>query len=232
MLYLLPNTFSDDQKSKFILPEDLSEVVSTLSCLIAESERSGRRYLLKMHKDAEKARKIPIVIVNEHTIEKELLQLAEEIIAQGTWGLVSDSGIPVVADPGSALISILRRKKYGHIASFPGPSSIILALQLSGLSGQAFYFHGYLPREEMLRKKALKEMEKMLGVTHICIETPYRNAALFQDCVKTLSDETILCVASSITFENQKVEVLPIVQWRKQHFIPEKEPTIFVIRHE
>ena len=230
-LYLLPNCFDDAQSPLLLLPEGLSTLVQSLTGLIAESERAGRRYLLKLLPGSSFARSLPIFCLNEHSQKAEVEALAQKLTLQETWGLISDAGMPVSADPGSLLVRLLRRKGAVRIRAIPGPSSVLLALVASGLSGQAFSFHGYLPREREERRHAIELLQKesaRSGMTQICIETPYRNAAFFEDCLAVLDDRTELCVACRLTYDDESVHTKTVGEWKRAPFEIRKEPTVFL----
>lgn len=230
-LFLLPNTFDDAQSPTLLLPEGLPSVISRLTGLIAESERSGRRYLCKLLASSEQARSMPIFLLNEHTANTEYVKFGNLLDAGATLGLVSDAGMPVVADPGSGLIFYLRRNHNVKISALPGPSSIFLALALSGLPAQSFTFHGYLPTEPAARRHALKRMEAEsahTGYTQICIETPYRNAAFFRDCLEVFHPSTLLSVVCRVTFDDEEVEMRSVGEWKRAKKDIRKLPTIFL----
>jgi 16S rRNA (cytidine1402-2'-O)-methyltransferase len=231
-LILLPNTFSDAQSPKHLLPEGLRDILSSLTGLIAESERSGRRYLCKLLSSSEHARSLPIYLLNEHTPQSEFRTFGRLLDDGAVLGLISDAGMPAIADPGSALITYLRKHHTARISCIPGPSSIFMALAISGLPSQSFVFHGYLPVDPVLRRQALKKIEqdaKRSGQSQIFIETPYRNAAFFRDCMETLQDSTRLAVAINITFEDESVEVRSIGEWKKAKLDIPKLPAVFII---
>ena len=227
-LYLLPNCFDDAQPPSLLLPEGLAALLESLTGLVAESERTGRRYLLKLLPGSAFARSLPIVCLNEHSSPADYDALAQRISVGGRWGLISDAGMPVVADPGSRLVRLLRKASV-RIQVLPGPSSILLALIASGLDGQRFSFQGYLSRESGERRRRLSALEKE-GVTQICIETPYRNAAFFADCLAVLNDRTELCVACRLTYEDEFVQTRSVGEWKRSAFEIRKEPTVFVFR--
>lgn len=228
-LYLLPNVFSDDQDPALLLPMGLSTLLSSLTGFIAESERTGRRYLIKLLGKDPLARNLPIFLLNEHTSSEDLKKLGDTVLAGGTFGLISDAGMPGIADPGSELVHYLRRHGEHRISVIPGPSSIFLALITSGLPGQRFSFHGYLPKEkeDRLRKIQLLEKESYEDErTQIFIEAPYRTEALLQDFLSTLHPETELALVSNVTLANEKVFVCPVKKWRGVQV--EKQPTVFL----
>lgn len=232
-LYLLPNCFDDAQPTSLLLPEGLPSLVQTLTGLVAESERTGRRYLLKLLPGSPFARSLPIVCLNEHSSPSDYEAIAKKISSGETWGLISDAGMPGIADPGSQLVHLLRTKGTARIRVIPGPSSILLALVASGLDGQCFSFHGYLSRESVERRQKLVQLERdsaKSGTTHVCIETPYRNAAFFADCLAVLNERTELCVACRLTYDDESVQTRSIGEWKRTSPEIRKEPTVFVFR--
>ncbi len=229
-LYLLPNVFADDQPTHLLLPEGLNSLVATLDGLIAESERTGRRYLMKLLEKAPLARQMPIYLLNEHSKQDDYKALSDLISSGKTFGLISDAGMPGIADPGSRLVKLLRKMGCSQIRAIPGPSSVILALISSGLVSTPFTFHGYAPKEPDQRKKLLKRIEREEG-THIFIEAPYRNRVLFSDCLATLSPSTRLCLAANMTLKDEWVLVRTIQAWKTAPQ-PEihKVPIVFLIQ--
>ncbi len=211
-LLLLPNLLADIKHHQPFLPASVDEAVASIDGLIAESETAGRRYLGRFQ-TKKPARDIPIAIYNKKTPREDLDFLLEPIKAGERWGYVADAGLPCIADPGSELV--FRAKKLGIIVqAFVGPSSLLLALMLSGLPAQEFAFHGYLPAEEAGRKKAIQQYAKQPG-THIFIETPYRNGYTLKGFLETLREETLLCVASELTTPQQSVVTQTVAQWKK-----------------
>ena len=232
-LYLLPNVFDDAQGPVGLLPEGLRDILQTLQGLIAENERTGRRYLLKLLPQSPFARGLPIVLLNEHSSKADYEEIAHKVMQGETWGLISDAGMPGIADPGSHLVHLLRQKGVAAIRVVPGPSSILLALISSGLDGQKFSFQGYVPPESEARRKALKELERESArtkMTQICIETPYRNSAFFADCLAVFNDTTSLCVACHLTFDDETVQTQTVQAWKRQLPAIRKEPTVFLFR--
>jgi 16S rRNA (cytidine1402-2'-O)-methyltransferase len=188
-----------------------------LDALIAESEKGGRQFLKKFFGKIT----IPIYLLNEHTQDlTPLLTLPEDII-----GLVSDAGLPCIADPGSQLV-FLARKKGIKIEAYPGPSSILLALMLSGLPAQQFTFHGYLEREPALLHKQLISLQS--HITHIFIETPYRNQKMLEAILKARKPKDLLCVAWDLMGPEQIVISQPIQDWKQLPNL-QKKPAIFLI---
>lgn len=223
-LYLLPNLLDESLPIEPFFPISVGQAVSSLQGLIAESEKMARRYLRRFLSHDEMA-KMPIHLLNEHT--KEIESLIKPIEQGETWGLISDAGLPCIADPGAELVWRAHEKKI-EVQTFVGPSSIVMALQLSGLGGQQFSFHGYLPREQSEVENKIRELEKRPG-TQIWIEAPYRSAKML-DCLKRiLQPHTKLCVAVNLTMPSQRVVSQQVSKWKSTTFILEKEPAVFLI---
>lgn len=226
-LLLLPNVLADIPHHEPFLPASVDKAVASLDGLIAESEKGGRRFLSRF-KHEKKTHEIPIALLNEHTQDKDLDFLLEPIKKGERWGLVSDSGLPCIADPGSKLVTLARKRGIA-IQAFSGPSSILLALMLSGFSGQRFSFVGYLDKDSARRIQEIKKLEKEEG-TQIFIETPYRNMALLQDLLKTLKDGTLLACAWELTTQEQGVISQPVEIWKKSPLPTlEKRNCVFLI---
>lgn len=229
-LLLLPNLLGDHRHAELFLPSSVFKAVSTLQGLIAESEGEGRRYLSRFE-TSRPAAEIPIALFNEHTPEDHLDFLLEPIVAGERWGLVSDAGVPCVADPGSKLV--LRARQRGiHVQAFVGPSSILMALMLSGLPGQKFSFQGYLDKDPTKRLGEIKRLaaqSRQEKSTQILIEAPYRNRHLLEALIETLPAQALLSVTWDLTLPTQGVMTLSIDQWKKCSPPQlEKKPAIFL----
>jgi len=228
-LYLIPNIISDNSQHLEITPRIL-QLLPTITHFLAEDIRTARRYLssLKVYQSVEG---LHFEVLNKDTNPASLKALFEPIYNGFHIGILSESGCPGVADPGALAV------KFAHensIAVIPlvGPSSILLGLMASGLNGQSFAFHGYLPIEPKAASKAIKDYEKESRLKHqtqIFIETPYRSNSLFQLFVKTLHDDTLLCVASNITGESEEIRTYPIKKWKTLKTDLEKVPVVFLI---
>lgn len=210
-LVLLPNVLGEGMSHQAFLPASVDKAVAGLDGLIAESIPGGRRFLSRFE-TAQPAHLIPVALASE---DPDFL-LAP--IKQGQrWGLVSDCGLPCIADPGSAIVA--RARALGiEIRAFSGPSAIMLALMLSGLEGQRFAFHGYLSKESAERGEQLKALQKRSKEersAQIVIEAPHRNQYLLEAMWEHLSDTTRLCVAWDLTLSSQGVLTYPIATWKK-----------------
>lgn len=215
-LLLLPNLLSDQKHHELYLPASVDKAVATLDGLIAESDKEGRRFLSRFQ-TKKPVNEMPIALFNEHTPYEDIDFLLKPIREGQRWGLISDGGLPCIADPGSSLVK--RARESGIVVqAFVGPSSILLSLMLSGLPGQRFCFQGYIDKDEEKRKKDILRLEKVSKaeqMTQIFIETPYRNRHTLETLLSTLSDNTRLCVAWNLTLSDQGVLSQPVHLWKK-----------------
>jgi 16S rRNA (cytidine1402-2'-O)-methyltransferase len=229
-LILLPNALDAQVASKQFLPPILEEVVPTLSGLIAESEKGARLFLKRFSYEPPKSfREVPIYLLNEHSSPEDLQELLNLVKSGGVWGLISDCGLPILADPGSQLVSLARREKIS-IQAYLGPSSIILTLMVSGFSGQQFTFHGYLPRDLQPLKKKIELIGRLKDQTHLFIEAPYRTQKLLEILLKELDPNRHLCVAANLTLPEEQIIVQSVKEWRKGPLPPlNKQAAVFAI---
>ncbi len=228
---MLPNLLGEQPHHELFLPVSVDRAVSSLDGLIAESASGGRRFLGRFQ-TKKPAHEIPLALYNEHTTDQELDFLLEPIRKGERWGVVSDAGLPCIADPGSKLVA--RARQTGIVVqAFVGPSAIMLSLMLSGLPGQHFAFLGYLDKERGQCKKQIQALEKKARqekCTQIFIETPYRNQQLLQLLLDTLGEGTSLCVAWELTLPTQGILSQTVGVWKKSP-LPnlEKRNAIFLV---
>ena len=196
---------------------------------MVEELRTARRFLsrygLRGHID-----ELDFHILNEHTTPAEVEALLPLFDGQDV-GLMSEAGLPAVADPGAALVALCHRHGI-EVVPLVGPSSLMLALMGSGLNGQSFAFRGYIPAKTDERRAALRELEKQsraLNQSQILIETPYRNDALFADLLQGLSLTTRLCVAADLTLPTQYLRTDTVAGWRKAPATIGKRPCVFIL---
>lgn len=233
-LLLLPNLLGEMKQHALFLPSSVDKAVSTLDGLIAESPSAGRRYLSRFS-TKKPVNEIPIALFNEHTPDADIDFLLEPMRKGERWGLISDAGLPCIADPGSKLVQ--RARQSGIIVqAFVGPSSILLALMLSGLPGQRFSFLGYLDKEAKKRETQMRELEKKSRIekaTQIFIEVPYRNEQILETLTNVLGAHTHLCVAWDLTLPTQGIVSQSIQLWKKSP-LPnlDKKNAIFLISAE
>lgn len=230
MLYLLPNFLSAASSVFCSFPPAIEPIVASLDGVFAESEKSARRFLsqftLKMP-----LQQFPLVLLNEHTSASEIKTMLHPVVEGQHWAILPDAGLPCIADPGAALVAQAHRLNI-PVETVVGPSSIIMALQLSGSSGQCFTFHGYLPRDKNERRCALLQIAANRSVpTHIFIETPYRNQQLLHDVLAYLPQNAHLTVAAHLMSSERFLYSATLVQWRQSPLIDAvpKAPAVFVV---
>ncbi len=230
-LYLLPNLLHEDSPHVNLWPESVFQIVPSLDGLIAESSKGAYTYLKNFSFGDRSFRDMKVILINEHTSLKDLQFLLAS--TKGTWGLICDAGLPCLADPGASVVKLCQQNRI-KVKALGATSSIVLALMLSGLSGQNFAFNGYLPREESLLKERLGLIEKRSAheqSTQIFIETPYRNEKLFLFLLKNLHHKTWLCVAQNVGCADETVMTLSVSEWNKQRKkVVNNKPTVFLIQ--
>lgn len=232
ILYLIPCPISDDTAVADVTPVSNQAIIDSLDYFIVENVRSARRFLSK----SGYARAIDdatFVELNEHTTSAaEIDKMVKPLLAGRSAGVISEAGVPAVADPGQAVVELCHRHNI-KVVPLVGPSSILMAVMASGLSGQSFAFNGYLPIKEPERSKCIKRLESRAHAEHqsqLFIEAPYRNVKMFEQLLKSLQPDTRLCVACDITSPSEYIRTARISQWRKEKMPDiQKRPTIFII---
>ena len=227
-LILLPNVIDDSQSIESSLPASVSFAVKAVDGIIAESEKAARKYLRKFISHEEMQKKT-LRLLNEHTKQEDLFDLIAPLL-EGKWlGLLTDAGLPCLADPGAQIVSLARARGV-IVEAIAGPSSIILAVQLSGLPSQRFGFHGYLPRENPDLGSMIHTLEKRSQeekAAQYFIEAPYRSQKLFDELLAILRKETLLFVASNLTGPGEMIVSAPVSHLKKQDIRLGKSPCIF-----
>lgn len=228
-LYLIPTTLGGENYSD-VIPQLVADISRSLKHFVVEDVRTARRYLSKL------GMPVPIdtlhfELLNEHTSETEVENLLKPIFDGESVGLLSEAGVPAVADPGANLVALAQRKGV-QVVPLTGPSSIILALMASGLNGQSFAFVGYLPVKSPDREKRIRQLEHRAHDEHqtqLFIEAPYRNNQLLSSLLTTLNAETLLCIAADITLSTEFVVTKRVKEWTKNLPDLHKRPTIFAV---
>jgi len=227
-LYLIPTPLGPTGPND-ILPAGVQARVRALRYFIAERPRTARAFLKQIDagfplSDAR------IATLDEHTPAEALGSLLDPLDAED-GGLISEAGAPAVADPGAELIRLAHARAL-RVAPLVGPSAVLLALMASGLEGQRFAFHGYLPVDKGDLARRLRECEavsRQLRQTQIFIETPYRNDRLMAALLRNCEKETLLCVATDLTLATESVRTTTIAAWRRQPATIGKHPTVFLL---
>ncbi|MBU3989771.1 MAG: SAM-dependent methyltransferase [Gammaproteobacteria bacterium] len=229
-LYLLPTQLGDVAWPT-VLPAGSQEIACRLQHFIVENAKTARA-TLKWLSHPTPLREVAIEQLPEPLTTADIDRLLSPLQAGHDMGLMSEAGCPGVADPGALIVR--RAHEIGHgVKPLVGPSSLLLALMASGLDGQRFAFHGYLPVREPERSKRIVELEKESRhrqQTQLFIETPYRNTALLDALLATCHPETLLCLASDLTLPDETVATRRISAWRKMPR-PElnRRPTVFLM---
>ncbi|MCL2502466.1 MAG: SAM-dependent methyltransferase [Bacteroidales bacterium] len=230
-LYLIPAPLAEGPLTN-TLPQGTLAVILRLDCFVVEELRTARRYLsaagLRGKLDG-----LTLFVLNEHTEAATLGTMLQPLLKGRDVGLLSEAGLPAVADPGSNLVALAHQKGI-KVVPLTGPSSLMLALMASGLNGQSFAFAGYLPVKSQERKAAIKQLEKKAAQenqTQLFIETPYRNMALLGAILETCAPQTMLCVAANLTTSDAFVATKTVAQWRSVPPPPiHKIPTVFALQ--
>lgn len=213
-IYLIPVTLGGDDFLK-VIPEKVVTLTRELRYFIVEDIRSARRYLRHIDKNFPIDESV-FFLLNEHTKESEIAGYLDPVAKGYDIGVMSEAGLPCIADPGAKIVALAHRKNI-IVTPLSGPSSIILALISSGFNGQNFSFNGYLPVKPADRIAKLRELEKKSGdgMTQIFMETPYRNQKTFESIIETCHPDTKLCIAADITLPSESIITKNISEWKK-----------------
>jgi 16S rRNA (cytidine1402-2'-O)-methyltransferase len=231
-LYLLPNTLGD-VAPEAVIPTAALDRARSLDYIIAEDPKAARAFLKRIA-PTRPLQSIRVERLDHNTKGGDIPAFLEPLLAGSDAGLLSEAGLPAVADPGASLVRLAHEKGV-RVVPLSGPSSILLALSASGLEGQRFAFHGYLPIAENELVSTLKECERQsrkLKQTQIFIETPYRNDRTLATMLRALAPATLVCVAADLTLESEAVKTRPVVAWRKETPQLKGRPTVFLLLAE
>lgn len=228
-LYIVPIPISENTLEK-VIPEYNIQVVGKLRHFVVEKTKTARQFLRKCD------RSFPIddstfFELNKHDGYSFQME-AIELLKNGTdVGLMSESGYPGVADPGSEFVALAHKYDI-EIIPLIGPSSLLIAIAASGMNGQGFTFNGYLPRKEPDRSNKIKSIVQTIvktGYAQLFIETPYRNESIFQDLIRAGNADLMLTIAYDVTGEQQKIKTKNLADWKKKPFQFQKTPCVFVL---
>lgn len=228
-LYLVPSTLGETMPA-LTLPAGTIDILRKLSHFIAEEASTARRFLRKAGFTAD-FESTTLLVFNEHSNKSDLLSYLEPALRGEDIGLLSEAGVPCIADPGFEIVELAHQLGI-RVRPLTGPSSIILALMASGFNGQNFVFHGYLPIERSERARKIKEIEKASKEkkqTQVFIETPYRNKQLLAALAETCNRQTRICLALDLTLITEKIEVRPAAEWKGDHQEVHKRPAVFLL---
>lgn len=227
-VYLIPTVLHEDALQT--IPAYILDAVKDCSVFFVEQEKTARRFFKKLWRE---------MVIDDyqwftiHKAEQEVKSAFVECLRAGkNIGIVSEAGCPGIADPGQVLVEVAQSMG-ATVKPLVGPSSILLALMASGMNGQCFQFHGYLPIDAAERKKKIKELESdsaKRNCTQLFIETPYRNNTLINDLLQTCRQETKICIAVDITGANESIQTKSIQEWKKKPLDIHKRLAIFLLQ--
>jgi 16S rRNA (cytidine1402-2'-O)-methyltransferase len=228
-IYLIPVTLGGDDFLK-VIPEKVISLTRQLRFFIVEDIRSARRFLRLIDKQ------FPIddsifFELNEHTDDSEIEHYLDPVFAGSDIGILSEAGLPGIADPGAKIIALAHRRRI-VVTPLSGPSSIILALISSGLNGQNFTFNGYLPVNPAERAARLRDLERKAGegYAQIFMETPYRNQKMLESIITACHSDTLLCIAADITLQGESIRTMRISEWKRDLPLLKDKLVVFVMQ--
>ena len=213
-----------------VLAQTVPLVLKLIDTYIVENEKTARKFIKSVVPEKIQANLI-LSTLNKHTEDSDHKKMIQPCLEGINIGLMSEAGCPGVADPGAAIVKMAHEKGI-QVIPLVGPSSILLAIMASGMNGQSFTFHGYIPIDKSEKKTALKNLEKMSqdkNQSQIFIETPYRNNKMLEDILQVLQPNTHVCVATDITLETEYIKTMRVSEWKKAVVDLHNRPTIFII---
>src|SRR5574343_1042665 len=219
-LFLIPNTLGDTETLASVLPEQVQQLTSQLDYFVAENAKTARAFLKLVHARhplAKPLQEIRIAELNVNTPASALTGLLQPLLDGQDGGLVSEAGVPAVADPGADLVRLAHQRGI-KVRPLVGPSSLLLAVMGSGLNGQSFAFNGYLPTDAAQRAKRIKELEERSRKekqTQLLIETHYRNAAMLEALLQHCHPSTAVCIATDLTLDSESLQTRTAAEWKK-----------------
>lgn len=229
-LYLIPTVLAEDTATQ-VLPPQVAERVAALSYFLVENARTARRFI-KQVAPQHVIEELRISVIDKDSSEAQIQAALKLVLAGHDAGVISEAGCPGIADPGAELARAAHQLGI-KVVPLVGPSSLLLALMASGMNGQSFAFHGYLPIDRSRRNAAIKQLERVALAqkqTQLFIETPYRNMQMLEDLLTQLTGTTRLCIAANLTAPNELVCTNTVAGWRKAG-LPDihKQPAVFLV---
>lgn len=229
-LFLIPSALGDPKTSPVLIPSNQLEMIRDIKEFVVENEKNARACFKTLQLNYPQSELI-LHVLDKHNKHQNISSFLKSAENGASMGLLSDAGVPCVADPGADIVNLAHKRKI-QVIPLVGASSILLAVMASGFNGQSFAFHGYLPIDKNDRAKKLKLLEsesRAKKQTQLFIETPYRNNQMLEEVLKQCQPQTRLCVASNLTTETESIISQPISLWRKQKHDFHKKPSVFVL---
>ena len=228
-LFLIPVSLGETNNDK-LFPALNLRLLEDLKYMVVENEKTARRFIRSTGNKRD-FDQLELILLDKRTRQHEICRPIELLLQGKDVGIMSEAGCPGVADPGQILMAEAHNYNI-RVQPLIGPSSILLGLMASGLNGQGFTFHGYLPIDKRDRVKKLRDLDSAVartGFTQIFMETPYRNQHLFDDVLKSCNAKHKLCVAVDITMESELIKTLIIAQWKAEKINLHKRPCMFLL---
>ena len=228
-LYLIPTTLGETEPLE-VMPYSVRKMIEQIDYYIVENEKSARRFIKKITPKKSQP-DLQIMLLDKYAEELETRTYLNACDQGINVGLLSEAGVPAVADPGATIVKLAHEKGV-QVVPLVGPSSILMALMASGMNVQNFAFNGYLPIDKLDRKKAIKELERLSkekNQSQIFIETPYRNEKMFSDLKAVLTPGTRICIAVDISLPSEYIRTYTAKEWKQQQPDLHKRPAIFII---
>ena len=226
-VFLLPMLLHEEGWDS--IPSDIVKWIQECDAFFVENEKTTRRYFKKLWRE---------MVIEEyiwhaiHKVETEQIQSFKELLKAGkNIGIISEAGCAGVADPGQILVGIAQEMS-AQVKPYVGPNSILLALMASGMNGQLFQFHGYLPIDSSERKKKIQAIEqdaRLRNCTQICIETPYRNDQLLDAILQSCHASTKVCIGVDLTGPSEWIQTATVDYWKKNKPSLHKKLAVFLI---
>lgn len=230
-LYLIPVTLGDTPPLE-VMPGMVQNIIETIDQYIVENEKTARRFIKQICPKKPQP-SLKLHALNKHTDPTEIPNFLDPCLSGISMGLMSEAGVPGVADPGAEVVRIAHEKGI-QVVPLVGPSSILMAMMSSGMNGQNFAFTGYLPIDQKEKRNELKRLERLskdYDQAQLFIETPYRNNKMLDELCNTLNGNTRLCIACDITLPTEFIVTKPISVWKSNKPDLHKRPALFIIQH-
>lgn len=228
-LFLIPTHLSSEAEERMIAPV-IRDVILQTSHYLVENIRTARRFMSSLQ-CSDRIDASNFEVLDKHTQHADLVRLMQPVVNGYDIGLMSEAGLPGIADPGAAAVSFAHKNRV-KVVPLPGASSIFMTLMASGFNGQFFSFHGYVPIEMDKRIAFLKKLETEVyrsGTSQVFMETPYRNVKLFETMLQCLKPDTFLCIGANVTGSDEFINTKSVKDWKSQKINLHKVPAIFAL---
>ncbi len=229
-LFLIPSTLGGDNVAQ-LFPDFNKKIIAETNHYIVENEKSARKFI-KLISPEKKQSDLVIFQLDKHDKTKGIEDFIQPLLEGKNTGLISEAGLPAIADPGSLIVGLAHKKNI-PVKPLVGPSSLMLALMASGLNGQEFSFHGYLPKDSLELKKKIKQLENestKYGRTQLFIETPYRNHKLLDSLIKNLHPDTLLSIGIDLSLDSEEIYTYKVKEWKNKKINLHKRPAVFIFQ--